>query len=296
MKRILTPLLTVALIFAVTASSSAIDAGDKANLAALYEKVKDLLEHPTPERPFYLEVGVRKHIEHGEAALYFPESFDEIAKALSDPANWCDLLPLHLNVKGCTYRRDTDGSRLRIYLGRKFYQSPEKAHKINYDFHTVGSQDYFAAIVTADKGPLGTSDYRIVFEAMPADGRTFGRVSISDHQSWISSKAMHVYLATKGKHKQGISVIGHDEDGNPIYSKGEPAVAERNLLRYYFAFAAFFNSAGEKDNNKRHENQMNYWFDQTEQYPQLHEMGKEEYLTEKRKERANQIALQREQQ
>lgn len=107
---------------------------------------------------------------------------------------------------------------------------------------------------------------------------------------------MHVYLATKGKHKQGISVIGHDEDGNPIYSKGEPAVAERNLLRYYFAFAAFFNSAGEKDDNKRHENQMNYWFDQTEQYPQLHEMGKEEYLTEKRKERANQIALQREQQ
>ena len=47
-------------------------------------------------------------------------------------------------------------------------------------------------------------------------------------------------------------MAGHDDQGNPIYSKGEPAVAERNLLRYYFAFAAFFKAADEEDRARRH--------------------------------------------
>ena len=69
-------------------------------------------------------------------------------------------------------------------------------------------------------------------------------------------------------------------------------MAERNLLRYYFAFAAFFNSASKTDSAARHNAQLDYWFDSTEKFPQLHEMEKEAYVEEKRKERENQIELQ----
>jgi hypothetical protein len=256
----------------------------------LYERVKSTIEHPTPENPFYLEAENRHKVESGEAVLVFPQQINDIADTLSSPNSWCEILPLHINVKACTYSKSSNV--MTIYLGRKFYQDPEDAYQLEYNFSTIKQDDYFAFVAVAEEGPLGTSDYHIEFEVIPVAGKSFGRIHVSDHQSWISSKAMHIYLSTKGADKQGIKVVGHDEQGHPIYSKGESAVAERNLLRYYFAFAAYFDSATEPDANKRHEKQMKYWYDQTEKFPQLHEISREEYLDEKRRERVNQIALQ----
>jgi hypothetical protein len=259
----------------------------------LYERVKSTIEHHTPENPFYLEAENKHRVESGEAALMFPQNISEIADALSSLKSWCEILPLHINVKACTYSKSSDV--MTIYLGRKFYQDPEDAYQLDYKFETIKRDDYFAFVAVAEEGPLGTSDYHIEFEVIPVGDQSFGRIHVSDHQSWLSSKAMHVYLSTKGADKQGIKVVGHDELGNLIYSKGESAVAERNLLRYYFAFAAFFDSAAETDVDKRHENQLSYWYNQTEQFPQLHEISREEYLDEKRRERVNQVALQNKQ-
>ena len=78
----------------------------------------------------------------------------------------------------------------------------------------------------------------------------------------------------------------------PIYSSGKAAVAERNLVRYYFAFDAFFHASGETNPGRRHELQTSNWFEETEKYPQLHELDRDEYLSEKRKEKENQLQLQ----
>ncbi len=259
------------------------------SVRAFYERVRSLLEEPTPHEPFYMKAENRHHTESGEAALHFPQDIGEVAGVLGSLGNWCEILPLHINVKACTY--DTDESSLTIYLGRKFYQDPDEAYQLTYSFETIREGDYFAAVAVADSGPLGTSDYHLEFEIIQVEDSTFGRIHISDHQSWISSRAMDVYLATKGADKQGISVIGEDEDGNPIYSSGEIAVAERNVLRYYFAFTAFLDSL-DLPEGQRHDSQLEYWFDHTENYPQLHEMDKSEYLDEKRRERMNQTVLQ----
>ena len=106
---------------------------------------------------------------------------------------------------------------------------------------------------------------------------------VSNRRSFISSIAMSIYLATKGKNKRGIKVVGHDDLGVPIYSQGKAGVAERNLLRYYFAFTAFFVNIGVQDDNRRHKGQMAFWFAQTQQFPQLYEMSEEDYLAGKRK-------------
>ena len=110
--------------------------------------------------------------------------------------------------------------RLPYIWGVSSTRTPDDAYQLSYKFSTVSDDNYFAAVAVADDGPLGTSDYHIEFEIIPVDDKTFGRIHVSDHQSWLSSKAMHIYLATKGSDKQGIKVVGHDDKGNPILLQG----------------------------------------------------------------------------
>ena len=261
-------------------------------LKELHEKVEHLLEQSTPEHPFYLHAEERKHIETGDAAFYMPAPFDELSLALADVASWCDILPLHLNVKGCVFDDAANNPELTLFLGHKGYQPTEDAHRIDYDFSSEASDGYFEARFYADKGPLGTSDYRIEFEAMPVGDNTFARLRTSEHQSWISSKAMNIYLSTKGAGKSGISVVGYDDSGRPLYSAGEQGAVERNVLRYYFAVVAFFETLDKQDDS-RFESALQEWFAATERYPQLYEMDQDEDLSAKVKERANQLELQR---
>ena len=256
----------------------------------LYQRVKTTLDRSNQVEPYYLEPEKSKNIEAGEAAYYLPLGLDEIADSLSSVKNWCEVMSLHINVKTCTYSEKNNA--ITVYMGRKTYQGPDQAHDLTYEFNTIREDGYFAAIAVAKKGPLGTSNYHIEVEIIAIDNKTFGRIYVSNKRSWVSSIAMKLYLATKGRNKQGIKVVSRDGEGNPTYSRGETGVAERNLLRYYFAFIAFFNEIDEQDPLKRHEGQLTYWFDQTERYPQLYEMSREEYLGGKRKERENQTALQ----
>ena len=260
-------------------------------MQALYQRVKDTLNHPNPENPFYLQAGSTENTESGEAAVYVPLSLDKVANALGTLSNWCDILPLHINVKACTY--NTAGDSMTLYMGRKFYQVPEDAFELEYRFDTIKSNNYFAAIARAEKGPMKTSDYQIKLEFISVDNKTFGRIFVSNRQSWLSKKGMNIYLSTIGKNKQGIKVVGHDEQENPIYSNGAEGVAERNLVRYYLAFMTFFERDTEADAEKRYAMQFDDWFERTEKFPQLHEMNREEYIDAKQKERKNQLALQK---
>jgi len=256
----------------------------------LYQSVKPILDQPTPEQPFYLKSGNDKKIESGEAAFYLPLTVEKIADSLSSVHNWCEIMSLHINVKACISNEKNDS--MTVYMGRKYYQEPGDAYPLTYHFNTVKKNGYFSAVAIASDGPMGTSDYHIEVEVISVGNRSLGRIYVSNRRSVISSIAMSIYLATKGKNKRGIKVIGHDDLGVPIYSQGEAGVAERNLLRYYFAFLALFVNIGVQDDNKRHEAQLAFWFAQTQPFPQLYEMSEEDYLTGKRKERINQIKLQ----
>ena len=266
-----------------------------AEVQKLYALVKSSLDSTIPVEPYYLEGEKVKNIESGEAAYYLPLGVEKVANFLSSLENWCEIMSLHINVKACTYSEKN--SAMTVYMGRKFYQDPEEAYGLTYEFKTIRNEEYFAVVAVAKDGPLRTSDYHIEVEIISIDNnQSFGRIYVSNRRSWISSTAMNLYLATKGRNKKGIRVVDHDDGGNPIYSSGEAGVAERNLLRYYFAFTAFFNEIEEIDPDKRHEKQLAYWFDQTERYPQLYEMSREDYISGKRRERVNQLALQQSQQ
>ena len=265
---------------------------DTENIFEVYALAKPILDNPTVDKPFYLHAEVVKRRQIGEAALYFEQPFKEISRSLSKLGNWCEVLLLHLNTKACTHSRRERDKTLTIYLGRKFYQDPDDAFVMTYDFETEKDKDYFSALITAEDGPLGTSDYRIHFEVALIDGRTFGRIQVSQKHSWLSSKAAKLYVATKGRKKQGISVVDHDDKGNPIYSSGEQAIAERNLLRYYFAITAYIHSQNGARSD-RFKDSLQYWYDQTEQYQQLYEVDRDQYINDKYREYKNQQGLQR---
>lgn len=285
-------LLLLALCACLTSPAQATTSNTDPMVAmlALYQRVKSTLDNPTPENPFYLQARSDKHTESGEAAVYVPLSLDEVSNALASASNWCNILPLHINVKACTYTQAED--EMTLYMGRKFYQAPEDAYQLAYSFETIQTDNYFSAIAIAEKGPLNTSDYQIKLEFISVDGKTFGRIFVSNRQSWLSQNGMKVYLSTKGKNKRGIKVTHHDDRGNPIYSGGAEGVAERNLVRYYLAFMTFFESTTQSDIETRYGIQLNDWFDRTEAFPQLHEMSKQQYLHDKLKERKNQLAMQ----
>jgi hypothetical protein len=101
----------------------------------MYERIKNTLDNPTPEIPFYLKAENKDDIESGEAALYIPLSLDELSDALGSVSNWCDILPLHINVKACTY--NATGNGMTLYMGRKIYQEPDDAFELEYSFTTV---------------------------------------------------------------------------------------------------------------------------------------------------------------
>ena len=225
----------------------------------------------------------------------FDYPFSSVVNMLKVPANWCDIVSLHLNVKACTYRELSGAWLLTFYFGRKVYQPPEDTRPVVYHFRNVAQQQgYLDIILSAAEGPFGTKDHRMRFEALPLDqGRTFVHVSYAYSGLAALRLATEVYFATLGRDKAGFTVTGTDSKGKPVYISGPRGSIERNAVRYYFAIKSFMNALRYPEES-RFNMRINEWYDLTSRYRiQLFELDKEDYLTFKTKEHKNQVMLQR---
>jgi len=225
----------------------------------------------------------------------FDFPFSSVVNMLKVPANWCDIVSLHLNVKACTYKEEPGAELLTFYIGRKVYQPPEDARQVLYRYRIVDHQKgYLDIILNADTGPFGSKDHRMRFEALPLDGeRTFVHVSYAYSDSAALRLAAKVYFSTLGRSKVGFTVTGTDRNGKPVYIGGPRGSIERNAVRYYFAIQTFMNSMRYPEGN-RFSMRTSEWYDLTSRYRrQLFELDKNEYLTFKSTEHKNQVTLQR---
>lgn len=221
------------------------------------------------------------------------QPFAEVAQVLTDPANWCDFVPLSFNVKACTFSAGPKKAVLTFYAGRKFYQPPADAHSLSYAFTVEeASEEGLRIALRALEGPFGTRDYRIELDILPAGEGTALRLCSSYRPSLRSKLATEGYLATLGRNKIGFSVSGRDETGQPLYVQGVKGIVERNAVRYFLALQAFLGTRHIQP-GERFEARLRAWFDMTEAFrAQLHEMERGDYLQMKRRERANQLRLQ----
>ncbi|UCE33237.1 MAG: hypothetical protein JSV40_08340 [Deltaproteobacteria bacterium] len=244
--------------------------------------------------PICIESSEEGDVFRGEVYGVIEHPFKTVRDAITAPSNWCDMVSVHYNIKACTWRRSADQYFLTFYSGSKNYQAPEDAYQLNFDFRVIEhTSAYLKLLLTADEGPFDTKDYRIEFEAMPAEqGKTIAHFSYSYRTGFSARLAIKIYYQTIGYNKVGFTVIETDEQGSPVYVRGTRGMIERNAVRYYLAIRAYLDTLPYPD-NERFEQRINRWYDLTNRYPrQLFELKKADYLQCKIRERQNQIALQ----
>ncbi|WP_235272669.1 hypothetical protein [Methylotenera versatilis] len=238
-------------------------------------------------RPLYLNSEESSDNLKGEIYAVVNHPFAKVNTALNNPAHWCDVLILHINIKYCQASSNKNGAVLNVNLGKKYDQSLEDTSRVEFNYREiVSSADYFAIQLNAEKGPLGTSNYRIWIESIPLkNGQTFLHFTYTYSFGLTGRVAMKTYLATIGRDKVGFTRTNKQVDSNPPdYIQGVRGVVERNTMRYYLAIDAYLatlNIASDSMPEKR----FQLWYTSNENYPrQLHEVEQAEYMAMKRKE------------
>ncbi len=259
-----------------------------------YHRNMAKLERNSFGLPLFLESFERDNRVHVDVYGIFDYPFSSVVNVLKIPANWCDIVSLHPNVKVCTYRELPGAWLLTFYIGRKVYQPPEDARQVIYHYRKADQQQgYLDIILSADEGPFATKDHRMRFEALPLDGgRTFVHVSYAYSDSAALRLAEKVYFATLGRGKVGFTVTATDRNGKPVHIGGPRGAIERNAVRYYFAIQSFMNTQSYPEES-RFSTRTSEWYDLTTRYrKQLFDLDKKDYLTFKTKEHKNQVILQ----
>ena len=218
------------------------------------------------------------------------QPFSRVVAALSEPASVCDFLLLNLNVKSCVHQKNGTDASLKIYVAGKSYAPPYRSITIEpTHMVTERSTDYLVMILKAQKGLMGSSDYRVLTQAAPYRGKTLLRLSSTYSGSRVTRLMTQTYLQTFGHDKVGFTVIDQDAEGAPLYVKGLQGVIERGVVRSYFALQTHL----EKEQAEAFEQRIRRWYDMTEIHArQLREISREEYFHNKRREYRNQLRLQ----
>jgi len=277
---------------AALAHARAADVNSASSLGAKYAALRTQLSNNQFQKPLYLDSSESSDSVSGDVYAVVDHPFATAAAALSGVDDWCEILFLHLNTKSCRASAGDQGSVLNVRIGKKYDQPVDQAYRVEFS-HRVGAHTsaYLQVQLSADQGPLGTRDYRIVLEAVPVEkGRTFIHLSYSYGFGMMGKLAMQIYLGTTGKDKVGFTVTGTQPDGQPMHIGGMRGVVERNSMRYYLAIEAFLGSLPAPPQAQL-EKRLRDWFAAVERYPrQLHEMEQGEYLEMKRKEYLRQQA------
>lgn len=220
----------------------------------------------------------------GDVHADVPFALGTLAARLRSPSGLCVLLFLHLNVRGCQPGHDGRGVVLNVSVGPKERDGPGLRHDMRYRMQVQADlSDYFLVRLQADQGPLSTSNYLLVLEAVPAaETRSFVHVGYGYRFGTLARMAMQAYLGTAGRAKVGFTVEGRDAKGQPRFVDGARGALERNVMRYYLALLAHV-GAPEGTGPQALEARLRRWFALTERHAeQLHEYALEDYLRNKR--------------
>lgn len=261
-------------------------AQDASSLRARHAALREQLAHNPFERPIHLASSENPGDVRGDIYALIEQPYVVVGAALRSVDNWCEVLILHQNVKGCRVAGAVGADTLTLRIGRKHYQPLADAYPIDFLFRvSATAPDFLQLLLSADEGPLGTHHYRVKLEVADLDGqRSFLHLSYAYAYGMPARIAMRAYLATIGRNKVGFSIVGSRADGAPVYIGGMRGIAERNTMLYYLAIDAYL-GARSLPAPQRLAKRLNDWHAGVERYPrQLHELDRDQYIEMKRKE------------
>lgn len=281
------PLRCWILLLGIVLAPSAV-ATEQDDLRARYRA----LTEGVADNPFHAPISVHstKNGDVLSADVYgvIAQSFDAVAAVIGDPRSVCDFVSLSINIKACT----AAPASMTWYMGRKDYGEPDPDQAVHYRY-TVTSRtpEKLQVRLHAPQGLLGITDNLIAIDVAAVEGRTLVHFAISYVGGFQSQWAMETYLLTFGRNKIGFSMYP-DADGKPIAVKGAQGIIERNVMRYYLALQAYLDTAAVAP-DQRDRARIERWFDYSERFAeQLHELPREAFLDNKKRERLNQQSLQ----
>jgi hypothetical protein len=265
---------------------------DAAGLLQKNTDLKKRLADSAFRRPLILESSEGSNTVDGSVYAVLDSSFTEVSRTFKSPEQWCEVMILHINTKYCRADANAAPTRFKVSIGKKTPQQLSDAFALDFGYEIASaSASYLSVLLSAAKGPLGTSNYKIELQAIPLpDNRTFMRLRYAYGYGVTSRVAMQGYLATIGAGKVGFTQVN---DGSAAsYIGGLRGAAERNIMRYYLAIEAYQASLA-RPVAERLESRLKHWFDATEEYSrQLHEVDKPSYLAMKKDEHQRQQAAQ----
>jgi hypothetical protein len=257
-------------------------AGAADALRARFAELQPKLAASPFRRPLLLSSNDSSSAPLGEVWAVLEQPFDAVAAALQLSRHWCDVLMLQTNIKRCAPQGEGAQQRLEVGVARRYTDPVEQAQSMAFHYAVPAAQpDYLSVALSAPQGPLGTQNYRLRFEAVPAGARqTFMHLTYAYEMGFAARVATSAYLSTTGKDKVGFTVAGRDAEGRPAYVRGMQGVAERNTMRYFLAIETFLATASDPLQER-----LRRFHAALERYPaQLHETEEGEYLAMKQRE------------
>lgn len=259
-----------------------------------YRKIEKDPEMNCSAIPFYPESSVSNNASHVDICGTIEYPFNVVKNELQSPANWCDILLLHTNVRACTYKKMNDTWLLTIYNVNKSSDPLKDADQLEFEYHpSVQQPGYFDFALAARVGPFSSKDIRFGLEAIPLDkGRTFIHLRYSISYSSLGYFVMKSYFSIFDHGRVGFSIIGADSEGNPVYVSGLRSKIERDVVLHYLSIPAYMNTLNVPA-KQRFDKRIRQWYDLTSQYKrQFFEIEKEGYLFSKKQDRESQLILQ----
>jgi hypothetical protein len=275
---------------ASAAHSAPVQPDPAAALRAKYASLAEPLRQNQFKRPLVLDSIQTPNSLKGDIYAIVDYPFGAVNAGLNDPDHWCDVMLLHFNTKYCHAMVAPSGTTLRVNVGKKTPEELADAPRVEFQYSSVAAgAEYVEIVLGAKDGPLGTSDYRIVLEAVALpNAKTFLHLTYSYTMNIAGRLAMNAYLGTIGSDKVGFTVMGTLPDGKPDYIGGVRGLVERNTMRYYLAIDTYLGAANAAPAAQL-EKRLQNWFTAAERYPrQLHEMDRQAYLEMKRAEHLRQ--------
>jgi hypothetical protein len=272
--------------------ATAAPAADAAAVALLQQRaaLQARLQASPFGQPLLLDSREQPDSLSGEVHAELPVPVGRLQALFSSGAAMCEMLLLHLNVRGCRARGVVGSEPIVLVVGPKQLDTTALLHRMAYRAKVdVAGTDVARLTLSAGTGPLGTRDYRIAIEAVAIEpARSFVRLSYAYGFGLMGRAAMKTYLATAGRTKIGFSLeASADGERQPV--RGARAALERNVMRYHLALLAYAQVEGDPG-GERTEARLRRWFELTERHaPQLHELPLEDYLREKRQDFARAV-------
>ncbi|UVH54851.1 hypothetical protein NWF24_18595 [Variovorax paradoxus] len=254
-------------------------------LRATHQRLSDKLDKSSFGRPVQLDSMETADGLQGDVYAVVEHPLAEISTALKGSAHWCEVLTLHINNRRCSTASGPQGREmLTLYVVRRYDKPIDQAFELPFVYRVASATpEHLMVELSAETGPLGTSNYRVTLEAVALDERkSFLHFSYSyDHNTMVRLGTM-AYLATFGSDKVGFTVLGKTPEGQPDYIRGLRGLVERNAMRYFLTLDAYLAAPGPEQADRR----QRRWFAAAEQYPrQLHEVDLDTYLALKREDR-----------